>query len=1253
MRKKHFFFLLVIMMALFCVSALAELSVPENIHWKEGSSATAAWEAVTDANYYRLKVSVYDGDTLLGIAETGTASTEIDVQQEIYQVVWDSDLDYVDVSFSVAAEIISIDGDRQSSFSAETEKCFYKLHSTIRLPIPSNVVLNEDYSVLFDPVEHVSWYYYQIKYSYDGKVKISGTEAIYTYQINQQNPISILNNIKDYYTSYGFTDEEVEISIRVQSFSYQKNNPEYLSSAYSDWAAPVTYKRDYEVAQLPIPTNIVLNPDHTVLFDPVEHVSWYYYQIKYSYNGKDKVSGTEAIYTYQVNQQNPVSILNNIKDYYTSYGFTDEEVEISIRVQSFSYQKNNPEYSSSDYSDWTTPVVYKRDYEITQLPIPTNIVLNADYTVLFDPVEHVSWYYYQIRYNYNGKDKTSGTEAIYTYQINQQTPISILNDIKDYYTSYGFTDEEVEISIRVQSFSYQKNNPEYSSSDYSDWTAPVLYSPTVKVQSILLSPTKPILYCGHSYYLGKTIVPENAHYEKINWSSSDDSIVTVNQVGRISGITVGEANVSAAIDSAVDSVTVTVYTIESNVESDTETQIVTDAAGTIIDDIGNNENPDISNTDILEGNVEEIHNQILEGIERGDVFYIDWWWTLYGRGHYSLLWDDLLNLLGGGQFACGYDAGFEMYHEESDGTHHTIGNITEFKQEIEFDFDLPDLPDVQPCYHREFSLARIHDGQTERIPVTIHNGKWSAKSDRFSDFVLLYNDSPVTDEQMVTVEYTFPSETAQIGQPFTVEYEIKGGSGQYEDIYYGMDEVTEHCCINDNYQGGALNSAKGSFTVVPESGESIDVNVSCKDKVTGIIWCENYSTKIPCMPNQSIPVTLAVGTDTIALNEEFSFSYLVGGDNEIESARAEVWSFARNDTYPDCVLTQTIDNKAGTITYIPRIGDQLYIAVRGKDKAGEPFYVKTERLLVDTQSGYEPVTVEYTFPSETVQIGQPFTVGYEIKGGSGQYEDIYYGMDEVTEHCCINDNYQGGALTSAKGSFTIVPESGESIDVNVSCKDSVTGIVWCENYSSKITCTSNQSIPATITVGSETISLKKEFSFNYSIGGSEEIESARAEVWVFARNDTYPDCVLDQNITSKVGTITYTPLAGNQLYIAIRGKDTSGAPFYVKTGRIEVSATDTPNWAFCLPTGITTIDDNAFEGISAEAVYIPSGCESIGKEAFKDSSISAIYIPSTVESIGDNAIPKDAIIYTPANSPASIWAAENGFEDHQVIYLDE
>ena len=125
------------------------------------------------------------------------------------------------------------------------------------------------------------------------------------------------------------------------------------------------------------------------------------------------------------------------------------------------------------------------------------------------------------------------------------------------------------------------------------------------------------------------------------------------------------------------------------------------------------------------------------------------------------------------------------------------------------------------------------------------------------------------------------------------------------------------------------------------------------------------------------------------------------------------------------------------------------------------------------------------------------------------------------------------------------------------------------------------------------------------------------------------------------------------MYIAIRGKDTSGAPFYVKTGRIEVSATDTPNWTFRLPTGITTIDDNAFEGISAESVYIPSGCESIGKEAFKDSSISAIYIPSTVESIGDNAIPMNAIIYTPANSPASIWAADNGFDDHQIVLWDK
>ena len=176
---------------------------------------------------------------------------------------------------------------------------------------------------------------------------------------------------------------------------------------------------------------------------------------------------------------------------------------------------------------------------------------------------------------------------------------------------------------------------------------------------------------------------------------------------------------------------------------------MTDTAGAIIDDIGNNENPDLSNTDIDPDNVENIQTQIHNAIENGDEFHADWWWQWYGQAHYRSIWDMILDLLGGGQFACGYDAGFEIYHKDNQGGHHTIGNITEFASEIDFGFDMPELPDVQPGWYRNYSLVRIHSGQVQQIPVTISNGRWFGRSSRFSDFVLVYDDIEIASNKIL------------------------------------------------------------------------------------------------------------------------------------------------------------------------------------------------------------------------------------------------------------------------------------------------------------------------------------------------------------------------------------------------------------------------------------------------------------------------------------------------------------------------
>lgn len=66
----------------------------------------------------------------------------------------------------------------------------------------------------------------------------------------------------------------------------------------------------------------------------------------------------------------------------------------------------------------------------------------------------------------------------------------------------------------------------------------------VDVESILLSHAELILTEGENISLSATVLPENATNKKLLWSSSNESIVTVNEEGVIQALSAGEAKVA-------------------------------------------------------------------------------------------------------------------------------------------------------------------------------------------------------------------------------------------------------------------------------------------------------------------------------------------------------------------------------------------------------------------------------------------------------------------------------------------------------------------------------------------------------------------------------------------------------------------------------------------------------------------------------------------------------------------------------------
>ncbi len=608
--------------------------------WKEYSSATAQWSAVEGANYYKLKVYVYDADVLLGSCEAGTSSTEVDVQQEIHKIYNEakSSAVVVQVAYTVTSTYVLDEKWSYGEESAMSEKISYYFADRLKFTTPQNVQIDKNYVVSWDISEndHLAINYY---------VKVA---------VKRPNSSSFSSS-------------------SVYSFAVNKD-PDAVGTRY--------------MADL---YNILKNT---------------YYQ-----------------------HSNP------------------EGTKVKISVQT---GYNNEKYIESDYSIESEEIELVFSDSRTKFTTPQNVQIDENYVVSWDISEndHIATNYY-VRVAVKRPNSSSfSSSSVYSFAVNKDPDAvgtrymaDLYNILKNTYYQHS-NPEGTKVKISVQT---GYNNEKYIESGYSTESEEIELPFHRVVKDITLSPEKPVMCLGNSLYLGKTIFPIDAHYRTIDWTSDNTEIVSVDENGKITAKAIGTANITATIGDISATVPVTVYSVKSStIFDEEEKKEVTDQAGNIIDDILNNENPDLSGTDIPEEDLEDIKESIQEGMERGDEFFTDLNWYEENFVKYRDNWGQIQKAARelNAQFAGAYNIEVEMYHKDKDGEKYHIGNIVELDNMITFTFDLPTgMKEIESGETKKFVLVRIHKNTIEPIDYTINgDGTFTARSDKYSDFIWLIVD---------------------------------------------------------------------------------------------------------------------------------------------------------------------------------------------------------------------------------------------------------------------------------------------------------------------------------------------------------------------------------------------------------------------------------------------------------------------------------------------------------------------------------
>ena len=168
---------------------IINLDTPENLYWKENSTATASWEKVPNANYYQVYVYVYNEDNLIESTKTGTSETEIDLQHEINKLSQNLEYEKVQVKFKVVALYINLNSDNtvESNESSLSETKEYLINIRIPLKTSSNLNFLNTHEGIWEYDENTDYFKIDFKFTKQNGEVIYATNFMYSANVKKQH----------------------------------------------------------------------------------------------------------------------------------------------------------------------------------------------------------------------------------------------------------------------------------------------------------------------------------------------------------------------------------------------------------------------------------------------------------------------------------------------------------------------------------------------------------------------------------------------------------------------------------------------------------------------------------------------------------------------------------------------------------------------------------------------------------------------------------------------------------------------------------------------------------------------------------------------------------------------------------------------------------------------------------------------------------------------------------------------------------